>query len=480
VKLDGLLARAWPANLAGRVFFIIIAGLVVAHLASYAFFEVERARAIDRFAAAEVAARIVDAARNPGGTPPPQAGREGGWPLRHRIRWKETDDVGAPPADADQPSSGFAAELRRLLSENFGEDPVAWLSVRSMSPDAGPPRAPAERGDGEAPRAQPRRGPGEPRRPGMAFDRPWRLLTVALRIPGGRQAMVETPLVQASHGIPAEAWVSVALIFTVTALFTLGAARLAVEPVRMLSDAADRLSRNIEEPPLPEKGAADIRAATRAFNRMQDRLRRHVNSRSLAFAAMSHDIRTPLTRMRLRLETLGEDAKARLGDDLDEIEAIAKSVLQMTRDLAPDEKIVSVDVDALVHRLAANYQAMGQAVAVAGNCPTVSARPAALRRALANLIDNALQYGKDVSVELGESREHAVVLIRDRGPGIPADDLAKVVYPFYRVESSRNRDTGGAGLGLAIAKDIIEGQGGELGLANRDGGGLDVTVRLPR
>jgi len=110
----------------------------------------------------------------------------------------------------------------------------------------------------------------------------------------------------------------------------------------------------------------------------------------------------------------------------------------------------------------------------------VNARPAALRRALGNLLDNALQYGREVSIELGESREHAVIRICDRGPGIPEEDLAKVVYPFYRVESSRNRDTGGAGLGLAIAKDIIEGQGGELVLANRGGGGLEATVRLPR
>ncbi len=474
-----LLERAWPATLAGRVFLIIIAGLVVAHLASYAFFEVERARAIDRFAAAEVAARIADAARTPAGTPPRV--REGGWPLRHRIRWKETDDLGFAPADADQPSAGFASELRRLLSDNFGADPVAWMSVRSMGGDYGPRPPPEMREPGDEMRPAPEaRTGGQPRPPGMTFDRPLRLLTVALKIPGGRQALVETPLVQATHGIPAEAWVSVALIFTVTALFTLGAARLAVAPVRMLAVAADRLSRNIEEPPLPETGAADIRGATRAFNRMQDRLRRHVNSRSAAFAAMSHDIRTPLTRMRLRLEMLGEEAKARLGDDLDEIEAIAKSVLQMTRDLAPDEPIVTVDVDALVRRLADNYRSMDRPVAITGSCPAVNARPAALRRALGNLLDNALQYGRDVSIELGESREHAVIHICDRGPGIPDEDLAKVVYPFYRVESSRNRDTGGAGLGLAIAKDIIEGQGGELVLANRSGGGLEATVRLPR
>jgi signal transduction histidine kinase len=213
---------------------------------------------------------------------------------------------------------------------------------------------------------------------------------------------------------------------------------------------------------------------------MQDRLRRHVNSRTLAFAAMSHDIRTPLTRLRLKLESLDDASRDSLGSDLSEIESISKSALEMTKELAPDESIAPVDVDALVRRLAADYETLGTKIPVTGASPRVKARPAALRRALGNLVDNAIKYGRDVTIALGESRDHAVIAVEDRGPGIPAADLEKVVYPFYRLEVSRNRGTGGAGLGLAIAKDIVEGQGGELLLANREGGGLTVTVRLPR
>ena len=232
--------------------------------------------------------------------------------------------------------------------------------------------------------------------------------------------------------------------------------------------------------PLAESGATEIRGAARAFNRMQDRLRRHVNSRALAFAAMSHDIRTPLTRMRLRLESLGEEARAKLEGDLAEIEALARSALELTRGLSPDEPTAKVDVTDLARRLVADYAAMGSPIALSGSVAPVAARPAALRRALGNLVDNALKYAHDVGIDLRDDADHANIRVCDRGPGIPAEHLEKVLAPFYRVESSRNRETGGAGLGLAIAKDIVEGHGGELVLENRPEGGLCATIRLPR
>jgi protein-histidine pros-kinase len=425
-----------PRTLGGRVFVVIIAGLIVAHLASYVLFEVERARSLERFSAAEVAARIVDATRNP---PAP--------PGRHRLRWHEVGELPPAPASLAPPSHGFESELRRLLHESMGDDPVAWMSLR----------AGAARG-----------------------DRSIGFLTVALQLPSHRFAVAETPIFTPTRGVPAEAWTAIALVFAVTAVFTLVAARLAVQPVRLLADAADRLSRNIDEPPLPERGAQELRSATRAFNRMQDRLKRHVNSRALAFAAMSHDIRTPLTRMRLRLETLGPEAKERIGEDLDEIEGIARSVLEISRGLSAEEPISAVDLDAMVKRLVSDYAAMGSQVKVSGHAGAIPARPAALKRAVGNLVDNALKYGSDVTIELHDNRSHVTLAVCDRGPGIPAEDLPKVTTPFYRVESSRNRDTGGAGLGLAIAKDLVEGQGGELTLANRPDGGLAATIRLSR
>jgi signal transduction histidine kinase len=273
---------------------------------------------------------------------------------------------------------------------------------------------------------------------------------------------------------------AIAIVFFVTAIFSIAAVRLAVQPVRMLADAADKLSRNINEPPLAESGAEEIRAAARAFNRMQNRLRRHVNGRALAFAAMSHDMRTPLTRMRLRLESLDPKSRAKLSGDLDEIEALTRSVLDMARTLAPEEEMTRLELTGLVDSIAENYAAMGQQISIRGACGPVQGRPHALRRALTNLLDNAFKYGSEVGIVVEERPDHAIVTICDRGPGIPAEAMEKVTMPFFRVENSRSRSTGGAGLGLAIAKDIVEGHGGELELRNRDGSGLQAIVRLPR
>jgi signal transduction histidine kinase len=458
--------RGLPRTLAGRVLLIIIAGLVVAHVTSYVLFEVERGRSLERYTAAELAMRIVDGARaSPAAMQAPLPPRAVGAPLgRPRIRWQDVEALGEPPAGGEAAPSVFAAELRRSLAEALGSDPVSWLALREVqrpAPEGGMPG-----------------GPERVRNP--MLERTARMVTVALKLPDGRQALVESPLFLPTHQIPTEAWISIALIFVVTTLFSIWAVRIAVRPVRMLADAAERLSRNIDEPPLPEKGAVEIRAATRAFNRMQDRLRRHVHGRALAFAAMSHDIRTPLTRMRLRLESLGDEARDKLAGDVGEIEAIAKSALDVTRGLSHEESVVPVELRGLVARLLQDYSALGHHVAVSGVAEPVDARPAALRRAIGNLVDNALKYGTQVEVAIEDAREHASVSVRDRGPGIPPEHLPKVVNPFYRVESSRNRGTGGTGLGLAIAKDIAEGHGGELMIDNREGGGLCATLRLPR
>src|SRR5262249_50536927 len=178
-----------------------------------------------------------------------------------------------------------------------------------------------------------------------------------------------------------------------------------------------------------ERGAEEIRAAASAFNRMQDRLRRHVNGRALAFAAMSHDIRTPLTRMRLRLESLGDDARAKLGRDLDLIETLAKSALELTRGLAADEPVMRVDVDAMVRRVAEDYQATAEPVAVQGAAKPIEGRPVALARALANLVDNAVKYGRDVSIQVADARDAVRILVLDRGPGIASEHLEKVTIP---------------------------------------------------
>ncbi len=455
------LAQEFPRTLAGQVLLIIFTGLVLAHVAGLWLFDAERTRAVERFSAADAAARITEYAR----LPPEFASAPSRSAPRARIRWQETPYVGEPPPGGSPPSGTFSSELRRVLSENLGEDPVVWFSTREATRPV--QAAPAARAGAAAPATLPAAGTS-------------RLVTVALKLRDGRQALAEATVFQPSLQIPGEAWLSIALLFAVTAIFSIWAVFLAVKPVRLLARAADRISRNIHEPPLAEKGASELRSAARSFNRMQDRLQRHVNGRALAFAAMSHDLRTPLTRMRLRLESLGEDAQRKLGGDLDEIESLATSVLDVTRSLAADEAMTRLAVDELTARLVDDYAQMGHALAVEGAAVPIEARPQALRRALVNVLDNAFKYGNDVVLRIEDAKHELVLQVLDRGPGIPREELEKVMYPFYRVEVSRNRETGGAGLGLAIAKDIVEGHGGKLEVANRHDGGLRVSIRLPR
>ena len=252
-------------------------------------------------------------------------------------------------------------------------------------------------------------------------------------------------------------------------------------PLSRLAQAAEGMGRNIRHPPLPEEGVREIREATRAFNTMQDRLLRYLDSRTSVLAAMSHDLRTPLTRLRLRLESIpDEQVRERFAADLGEMEALVRSALAMFRGLDDDESFEPVDLGALLATLVREYTEIGANVSFGGHAAAAArVKPRALRRCLANLIDNALKFGNQARIGVEES-DALVIRVTDDGPGIPEELLERVFEPFYRLESSRSRDTGGAGLGLSIARDIAQSHGGTLTLRNRPEGGLVAELRLPR
>ena len=473
-----LLQRLLPKTLYGRVLLVILGGIVVAHATSIAFFLAERSRGFLQFEASEVTARIVDAVRSGQSTPsarPPQRDFQRDAPpadattvprkgprFRPRVQLREVDALPASPPPGSDPSGRLAQEVHRLLRENLGADAVLWVAVLEEAPEGG------ERGPRPTPNAF---GPGV----GL------RVLRAAVKGPEGRAFSTSTNVIEPSISIPTDVWLSIAFIFLVTAAFAVWAVRLALVPVRMLGKAAERLSRNLDEPPLPVTGATEIREAASAFNRMQDRLKRHVKGRALAFAAMSHDMRTPLTRLRLRLESIPDDAqREKLSKDISEIEALASSALEVTRGLAQNEEPAVVDLAKLVGDIVLEYAALGHEIKLRGSAASIEIRRLAFKRAFLNLLDNAVKYGRDVEISLEDSPNYLDVAVSDRGPGIPEAEMENVFYPYYRVESSRNRGTGGAGLGLAIAKDVVESHGGELTLANRAGGGLEARIRVPR
>ncbi|MBI4742500.1 MAG: hypothetical protein HY777_13330 [Betaproteobacteria bacterium] len=223
-------------------------------------------------------------------------------------------------------------------------------------------------------------------------------------------------------------------------------------------------------------------AAAREFNVMQTRLRQSIEERARFLAAVSHDLKTPITRLRLRAEMLGDSPlREKFAADLEEMENMVGAALGFLRGEAVDEPLRPVDIAALVESVVEDFVEGGACISIGSPAGIrLVVRAHALRRCLSNLVDNALKYGvDDVTVAIEATSDGVNILVRDRGPGLAAEETDKVFEPFYRVESSRNRETGGTGLGLAIARQIARAHGGELTLANRAAGGLEAAIRLP-
>jgi two-component system osmolarity sensor histidine kinase EnvZ len=251
-------------------------------------------------------------------------------------------------------------------------------------------------------------------------------------------------------------------------------------PLRELSLAARQIGRGEEPPPIDGQGPAEIQELQRSFAQMQTDLKRMENDRALVLAGISHDLRTPLARMRLTAEMLTTDPPAREGmvSDIEEMDAIINQFLDFARDSA-GEAPRATNINSVVSSVAEHYGKLNHDVKLAlGPVPDIMLRAMAMRRLITNLVDNALRYGDDVEVETQRSADDIIIEVKDRGPGIPAADLDRVKQPFTRLDPARSGGAG-AGLGLAIADRVVRQHGGALELAPREGGGLIARVRLP-
>ncbi len=282
--------------------------------------------------------------------------------------------------------------------------------------------------------------------------------------------------------LPRNLFVNLTLLVLLLVIVLYVAARNITRPLSDLARAADSVGRDTRRAPqLAERGARELRDAARAFNTMQDRLHRYLDSRTRVLAAMSHDLKTPLTRLRLQVEALDNPPmQARIGRELDEMESMVREALSLFRGLDDGEPATPVDIDALLGQIRDEFRDMGAMVTISGRAlRPLSGKPQALKRCLTNLIANAVKFGTRAEIHIEDGAE-LVIRVRDQGPGIPEKELERVFEPFYRLESSRNRDSGGTGLGLSIARDIAQAHGGSLRLANLAAGGLEATLRLPR
>lgn len=273
----------------------------------------------------------------------------------------------------------------------------------------------------------------------------------------------------------------VILFLALIALLAWLVARMATRPIRQLAQAASRLGSDIDHAPLQESGPTEIRQAAHAFNAMQGRIRRQIQHRTHMLAAITHDLQTPLTRMRLRLEKVADpELQQKLIDDLGVMHGMVREGLELARSMDSSEKIQALDLDSLLDSVCADAADAGQNVTLEGSTRAfVMAQPGALRRCLTNLIDNACKYGQQARVSAALEQQKILIRIRDHGPGIPESEQESVFEPFYRLETSRSRDTGGTGLGLTIARNIVENHHGQLRLRNLAEGGLEVQLELP-
>lgn len=432
------LARLWPEGIAARLGLLLLAGLAVfGTVAGLLYLDERRERAIEHFARA-LSVRMVAMVEVLEEASPAKRSRLQAALSDRRMRVRLL--AGRPQGRSWQPPAVVDHEAARHLLR-LGPRPVL---IRSGSEES-------------------RRGPR---------------IAVAVGLEDGAWAefAIRPPYWPLAGAL---AWLGLTALLLVAALVW-GAHRM-TRPLRRFAEAADRLGLDANPPPLSERGPRELRNATRAFNRMAARIRRLVDDRTLMLAAVSHDLKTMLTRLRLRAEFI-EDAeqKEKAAADLDEMQAMLEATLSFARDDAADERPVPVDLAAMLQSLAADLADAGRAVSYDGpDRLTLRARPVALRRVFENLLDNALRYGEEAAVSLRHADGRAEVRIDDRGPGIPEALRERVFDPFFRVEASRSRDTGGSGLGLAVVRAIVQRHDGDIALEDRPGGGLRARVALP-
>lgn len=501
--------RLWPDSLPGQTLLILLAGLLLSHAAGAWFYAADRQEAVRAIGGYAAAQRIANLARLVVETPAEQ---------RPRLVAALSDDrfrialEQAPPAAGVAQAPGAEAVADFIVAE-LGL-PAEWrprviLSALSGSADAAPVAGGPRHGDHARAGSRGGHGRGFGREAGdrdaggrgmggmgmggrMAGPEPMmhgfgglgsmRRLTVAIPMAGGPWLVFATGLPEGGSGYSTQFLVSMAIMAAIIAVVTLLAARRMTTPLATLARAAERFGRDMNAPPLPETGTRETRQAARAFNAMQGRLRSLIENRTRLLAAISHDLRTPLTLLRLRAETVADAAeRERMISTIDEMDGLIGATLAFARDEARSEPRRVADVTALAQSAVDDLADAGQDVTMAPGAAVVcECQPAALKRALGNLLDNAIKYGGAATVSVSGGPAEVIVAIEDKGPGIPQDALERVFEPFYRVDDSRSRETGGVGLGLAIARSLVQAMGGELVLENRPEGGLRAAIRLPR
>lgn len=437
--------RWWPSGLSARIIALTLLTLIVSQAVAYLSFSHNQ----DRFVRRTVAYYLSESA--------PAIGRM----LEHVRPGQEraaVRDLSSDFASYDLVARPFHCSPRNRLGDAY----VGRLRQRLNE---------AMRGV----RICVRRGlmPQHPRR-----------VAVALAVPAsdGRWLQIRAVPPGSGRGWPWHILRDLLITAVIMIVVVILVSRRITRPLRDLAWAAERFGRGEKIQPPTERGSDEIRRSLVEFNRMHERVERFVAERTRLIAALAHDLRTPITALRLRLELLADDDNGRaMQTTLDDMAHMTEAALTFMREEAATEASRRMDLTALVDAVCEDYRTSDEPVAFEpGARITLVCRPVAIRRALRNVIDNALTYGGQAEISLEDDPDQIAIEISDRGPGIDEADMSTVFEAFVRLEPSRNRDSGGAGLGLAIARTVVRSHGGDITLRNRSAGGLVVRMVLPK
>ena len=441
--------RPWPRSLSGQLALLIALALFVAQSINFAMVLRERAEFRLNQATRPVSTRIIDAIERENG---------GGRPIssdRGRVRRTTSNPLPRYPVER-RPEAGI--ELRRQLAEagvTVGRI-HAWVENRSNE---------------DVPERVRRRG-----------DRRTSVLRMAVEQPGRGWLVSSSGWPQSGPRLLISLLAQTLVLFAVVLVPMLWIARRIARPLRTLAESASAFRPGNPAAPVAESGPADVRAVIAAYNLLGTRVTAMLDEKDRMLGAIGHDLRTPLAALRVRIESVDDETdRARMADIIEEMTRTLEDILSLARLGRPSEPPVEVDLAALVDAVVDDFRDLGHDIVAEEPVRLpMRLRPALMRRAVRNLIENAIKYAGAAEVTVMPQPGGARIQVCDRGPGIPEDRIADVFDAFIRVETSRNRDTGGIGLGLALARAIVQEAGGRIMLANRDGGGLVATIDLVR
>lgn len=464
-----------PRSLFSRLVLVLLAGLTFAQLVSFGIHSQERGELLLRASGAQSAQRIADIVRLLEWSD--ASGRRQIAQVLAEPPLMVSLDRAALPV-AQPPGSRtvlFGTMIRRAIGDGW---PVEAVAIDDTATWAAPLHGPGAIGPGAMwGRSGGPHGAMQPQaaQRGLSF-------VAQVRLHDGTLVTFDARQPEQASGWPYRVLASLAVLLAAVVAVSLVAVRWATRPLKVLADAADELGRNIHRPPMAESGPIEVARAAHAFNTMQARLIVYLRERTSVLAAMSHDLKTPVTRLRLRAEMLPDAQQRRkFTQDLEEMEAMVAATLDYLRGAYGAEDAQPIDVGALLESLQADVIETGGRMTLTGRpLQPYPAQPTALKRCMRNLVENAVKYGDVAAVEVQDDAAALRITVRDEGPGLPPDELQRVFEPFYRVDASRSRDTGGTGLGLTIARSIAEMHGGNLSLRNRPLGGLEARLVLPR